>query len=58
MTPHRPSDERRKDERDDRDDDRSVRWLERAAPAIFFGLVVVIVLLWLLGRFLGAPWAR
>jgi type II secretory pathway pseudopilin PulG len=34
-----------------------VTLLERLAPAIVIGILIAIVLIWLLGALLGAPWA-
>lgn len=31
--------------------------LERLAPALVIGMLIAIVLIWLLGALLGAPWA-
>lgn len=37
--------------------DRTLEYLERAAPWIMVGLVTVLVLIGLLAAILGAPWA-
>lgn len=38
--------------------DRTLEYLERAAPWIMVGIVTVLVLTGLLAAILGAPWAR